>query len=67
VATAHENLIAVGAPLLISGASSVEASAHLVDALREIGAAAIAHFALSPDDLPMTPQRRKGRDAQSMA
>jgi 1-acyl-sn-glycerol-3-phosphate acyltransferase len=59
--------IAVGAPLLISGASSVEASAHLVDALREIGAAAIAHFALSADDLPTTPQRRRGRDAQSMA
>jgi len=35
--------------------------------LREIGAAAITHFALSPDDLPATPQRRKGRDAQPTA
>jgi hypothetical protein len=39
----------------------------LAEALREIGAAMIAHFSLGPDDLPATPQHRKGREAQSSA
>ncbi|MGZ5018909.1 MAG: lysophospholipid acyltransferase family protein [Chthoniobacterales bacterium] len=55
--------IAIGAPLSVSGANG---NACLVDALREIGAAAIAHFALQPDDLPATPEHRKGRDAQQL-
>jgi hypothetical protein len=50
----------------VSDASGVEASAQLVNAMREIAAEAVAHFALSEDDLPTTPQRRKGRDAQSV-
>ena len=59
--------IAVGAPFLVSDASGVEARAQLVNAMREIADEAIAHFALGEDDLPTTPQRRKGRDAQSVA
>ncbi len=59
--------IAIGPPLSVSDASGRQANARLVEALREIGAAAITHFALSPDDLPATPQRRKGRDAQPTA
>jgi 1-acyl-sn-glycerol-3-phosphate acyltransferase len=56
--------IAVGPPLSVSEGSGRQANARLVEALRAIAAAAIAHFNLSPDDLPVTPQRRMGRDAQ---
>jgi hypothetical protein len=35
--------------------------------LRELAAATIAHFDLGPDDLPATPQHRKGRDAEAVS
>jgi 1-acyl-sn-glycerol-3-phosphate acyltransferase len=57
--------IAIGAPFRVSGARGLEANARLVETLREIADTAIAHFGLEADDLPSTPQRRKGRDAQS--
>lgn len=59
--------VGIGAPFSVSGAKEDEANARLAEAMREVGAAMIAHFALGPDDLPATPQHRKGRDAQSSA
>ena len=59
--------VTIGAPISVSGMKSDEADARMAGALRELGAAAIAHFSLEPDDLPTTPQRRKGRDAQVTA
>ncbi len=56
--------IGVGAPFSVSEAESDQANALLVQALREIGAATTAHFVLQPDDLPQTPQRRKGKEAE---
>lgn len=59
--------MAIGEPLSVLGAHKAQADARLAEALREIGAAMIAHFTLGPDDLPATPQRRKGREARSPA
>lgn len=59
--------VTIGAPISVSGMKSDEADARMASALRELGAAAIAHFSLGPDDLPTSPQRRKGRDAQGAA
>ena len=59
--------LTIGAPLAVSGLRDTQANARLAEALREIGAAMIAHFALGPDDLPTTPQHRKGREAKSSA
>ena len=59
--------VAIGGPLSVSDNNDDQANARLAEALREIGAAMIAHFTLGPDDLPATPQRRKGREAQSSA
>jgi 1-acyl-sn-glycerol-3-phosphate acyltransferase len=59
--------IGVGQPLSLSAATGPLANARLVDALRELGAAVVAHFALQSDDLPTTPQRRKGKEARSAA
>jgi 1-acyl-sn-glycerol-3-phosphate acyltransferase len=59
--------VTIGAPISVSGMKSDEADARMAGALRELSAAAIAHFSLGPDDLPTTPQRRKGRDAQVTA
>jgi len=39
------------------------ANDRLISALRELGGATVAHFGLTADDLPATPQHRKGRDA----
>ena len=39
---------------------------RLAEALREVGAAMIAHFTLGADDLPTTPQHRKGREANPL-
>jgi len=57
--------IAIGAPFSVSDASGSEANARLAEALRQLGTATVAQFSLQPDDLPATPQRRKGIDAQS--
>jgi 1-acyl-sn-glycerol-3-phosphate acyltransferase len=59
--------LTIGAPLSVAGLRDDEANARLAEALRAIGAAMIAHFSLGPDDLPATPQHRKGREAQSSA
>ena len=59
--------IGIGEPFSVSDPSSAAANARLVDALRELGAATIAHFDLQADDLPATPQRRKGKEAISAA
>jgi 1-acyl-sn-glycerol-3-phosphate acyltransferase len=59
--------VTIGEPIFVSGMKSDEADARMAGALRELGAAAIAHFSLGPDDLPATPQRRKGRDATAAA
>ena len=56
--------LAIGPPISVAGLSGEAADTKLVAAMRELGAQAVAHFGLEPDDLPMTPQRRKGRDAQ---
>lgn len=55
--------ISLGAPFSVAGMKGEEADVKMAAAVRELYAAAIAHFALGPDDLPATPQRRKGRDA----
>lgn len=59
--------ITIGAPFSVSGMTSDEADARMAGVLRELYKATIAHFSLSPDDLPATPQRRKGRDAEGAA
>ena len=59
--------LTIGAPLSVAGLRDDQANARLAEALREIGAAMTAHFALGPEDLPATPQHRKGREAQSSA
>lgn len=59
--------VAIGEPLSALGAHEDQANVRLAEALREIGAAMIAHFTLGPDDLPTTPQRRKGREAPASA
>jgi len=58
---------AIGGPFSVSGLEGQEADTRMVDALRELAVATIAHFDLGPDDLPVTPQHRKGRDKQAMA
>ena len=57
--------VTIGASILVSGLKSDEADARMASALRELGEATVKHFCLGPDDLPSTPQRRKGRDAQA--
>ena len=59
--------VTIGAPVFMSGMKSDDADLSMAGALRELSAAAIAHFSLRFDDLPTTPQRRKGRDAQAAA
>jgi 1-acyl-sn-glycerol-3-phosphate acyltransferase len=54
--------VGIGAPFSVSHVDDAQANLRLADVMREIGAATIAHFALGPDDLPATPQHRKGRD-----
>lgn len=55
--------VAIGDAFSVSGEEDAAANGRLAAALRELGALTIAHFALGPDDLPATPQHRKGRDA----
>ncbi len=57
--------VAIGGSLAVSNDNDAQANARLADALREIGAAMIAHFALGSHDLPVTPQHRKGREASA--
>lgn len=59
--------LTIGAPLSVAGLGDDQANARLAETLRAIGAAMTAHFALGPDDLPATPQHRKGREAQAPA
>ena len=59
--------VAVGEPLSVLGAHQDQANARLAETLREIGAAMIAHFTLGSDDLPTTPERRKGLEARPSA
>ena len=56
----------IGAPFPVSDLDGQEADARMADALRELAVATIAHFDLGPDDLPATPQHRKGRDAEAV-
>ena len=55
--------VTLGTPFSVSEMRKDAADAHLAETLRALYAATLAHFALGPDDLPATPQRRKGRDA----
>ena len=57
--------VTIGRPFSVSGEDDGAANARLAGALRELGAATIAHFALGPADLPATPQHRKGRDVSA--
>lgn len=59
--------VTIGAPLSVMGLKSDQAKVLLAGALRQVYAATIAHFSLRPDDLPTTPQRRKGRDREAVA
>ncbi len=57
--------VAIGAAIFLKGEDESHANARMAGALRELGAAASAHFAFGPDDLPATPQSRKGREASA--
>ena len=59
--------VTIGAPVVMSGMNNDNADLSVAGSLRKLSAAAIAHFSLGSDDLPTTPQRRKGRDAQAAA
>ena len=57
----------IGPPFPVSDLDGEEADARMADALRELAVTTIAHFDLGPDDLPATPEHRKGRDKQATA
>ena len=54
--------IAIGRAFTISKEMAADSNSQLAEALRQLGAATIVHFRLGLDDLPATPQHRKGRD-----
>lgn len=54
--------IAIGPSLSVVGEDDVAANERLALALRALATETIAHFNLDPNDLPATPQHRKGRD-----
>jgi 1-acyl-sn-glycerol-3-phosphate acyltransferase len=54
--------IGIAAPFSLSHEDEESGHDRLTNALRELGAATVAHFGLTTDDLPATPQHRKGRD-----
>jgi 1-acyl-sn-glycerol-3-phosphate acyltransferase len=54
--------IAIGSSLSVAGEDDVAANESLAIALRALATETIAHFNLGPNDLPATPQHRKGRD-----
>jgi 1-acyl-sn-glycerol-3-phosphate acyltransferase len=55
--------IAVGRAFTVPDDDEATANARLAASLRQLAQEGVARFALSPDDLPATPQHRKGRDA----
>ncbi len=55
--------IAIGSSLSVAGEDDAAANESLAIALRALATETIAHFHLGPNDLPATPQHRKGRDA----
>ncbi len=59
--------IAIGAPFSVAGMKSDASIGRMTAAVRNLYAETIAHFSLGPDDLPATPQHRKGRDAKAAA
>ncbi|MEO8438803.1 MAG: lysophospholipid acyltransferase family protein [Spartobacteria bacterium] len=59
--------IAIGAPLSVAVLDDTAANIRLAEALRETGSALVAQFGLGPDDLPATPQVRKGHEAEPAA
>ena len=56
--------MAVGAPFSVADLSESSANERLSQAMRDLGAAMVEQFQLAPEDLPATPQHRKGRDAR---
>ena len=54
--------IGIGAPLDFPDKEKFAAEERVTKAMREVGDRLIAHFSLNKDDLPATPQHRKGRD-----
>lgn len=54
--------VGIGAPLHPPHEKRSGADERVAKAMREVGEQLIAHFSLAPDDLPATPQHRKGRD-----
>ena len=63
---AHSNLGDDRRAVPVSDLDGEEADTRMADALRKLAVATIAHFDLGPDDLPATPQHRKGRDAEAV-
>ena len=59
--------VTIGAPVPVSDLNSEKANGRMADALRELAAATIAHFDLGTDDLPASPQHRKGRDVEAVS
>ena len=55
--------IAIGSMFSVENEREGAANVILATALRDLGAKTIAHFDLGLNDLPATPQHRKGRDA----
>jgi 1-acyl-sn-glycerol-3-phosphate acyltransferase len=54
--------MALGPPFPVANADETAANERLGQAMRDLGAAMVEHFHLAPEDLPATPQHRKGRD-----
>ena len=54
--------VGIGKAISVSSEDENEANTCLADSLRELGKAVIEQFTLRPEDLPMTPKRRKGRE-----
>ena len=55
--------MAVGAPFSVADLNESSANERLSQAMRDLGAALVEQFQLAPEDLPATPQHRKGREA----
>jgi 1-acyl-sn-glycerol-3-phosphate acyltransferase len=55
--------IAIGSTFSVGNETEGDDNLLLATALRDLAAKTIAHFDLGQDDLPATPQHRKGRDA----
>ncbi len=57
--------VAIGAPFSVAELDSDEADERLAMVLRELAATAGRHFALQPDDWPLTPQERRGQPSRA--